>query len=56
MKNLNQFDKEPRDNAAKRDLMDVLSALVRPMDPPPKDENRNPTKAERSERWKLRRH
>ena len=56
MKNRHHFDREPRDEPAKRDLMDALKMLVRPMNLPPKDVNRNPTKAERTERWKLRRH
>lgn len=53
MKNLHHFEKEPRDEPKKRDLLDALKMMVRPMNPPPKDENRNPTKAEREERWKL---
>lgn len=48
------FEKEPRDEVAKRDLMDALRMQVRPMNPPAKTENHNPTTAERTERWKLR--
>ena len=55
MKNLNQFEKEPRDEPTEDDLLDALKMMVRPMNPPPKDANRNPTKAERDERWRLRR-
>ena len=55
MKNLHHFEKEPRDEPKKRDFLDALKMMVRPMNPPPKDENRDPTKAERIERWKLRR-
>ena len=55
MKNLNQFVKESRDEPTKVDLLDALKMMVRPMNPPPKDENRNPTKAERDARWRLRR-
>ena len=53
MKNPHHFEKEPRDKPTKRDFLDALKILVRPMNPPPKDENRNPTKAECEERWRL---
>ena len=55
MKNLNQFNKEPRDEPLADDCFNALAMMVQDMDPSPKDQKRKPKKAELEQRFRLRR-